>query len=790
MRISEQWLRDWVQPDVSSAQLAEQLTMAGLEVDKIETAAPPFNKVVVGRIRNLSPHPQADRLKVAQVDVGGSELLQIVCGAPNAAVDMCAPTALPGAELPGGVQVESTELRGVASQGMLCSARELGLSEDHSGLLALPADSPAGIDLRTHLGLDDTIIEVDLTPNRGDCLGMAGIAREVSVLNRCPLTPPAIDSVPPALDDTFKVKLSAAAACPRFIGRVIRGIDPTARSPLWLTERLRRAGLRSLGPVVDITNYVMLELNHPMHAYDLNKLQGSIEVRWSRAGEHVQLLNEQTVTLDDDTLLITDGSGPIGLAGIMGGATTEVGSDTHDVFFECAFFTPIKIAGRARRYGLHTDASQRFERGVDPHGQMHAVERATQLLLDIAGGQPGPLIDTHIREHLPSPPTVTLRAQRLERVLGMPVPTAEVEDILTRLGMSVQATEDGWQATAPSKRFDIEREEDLIEEIGRIRGYNQLPRSASHSRLPLADCPEDHIPTARLREVLVQRDYLEAITYSFVDPQLQQLFDPEQQPIPLSNPISAEMAVMRTSLWPGLVKTLRYNQARQQQRVRLFETGLTFKGRSAAIEQEPYLSGLICGNVLAEQWGSPRRSVDFFDLKSDVEALLALSGRAYRYRPAPHPALHPGQSALIEHGDQHVGWLGALHPSLQNQLELEQPAYVFELNLAALQSAIVPQAHELSKFPQSRRDLSIVVATDISAQAVADALHQHGGTRLRRVELFDVYQGKGIDEDQRSLAFSLIFQDFSSSLTDQEIDQTIAKIIAGIQQDLGANLRD
>jgi phenylalanyl-tRNA synthetase beta chain len=619
---------------------------------------------------------------------------------------------------------------------------------------------------------------------------MNGIAREVSVLNRCALTPPDIAAISPTVGDTFAIKLNSAEACPRFVGRVIRDIDKTARSPLWLTERLRRAGVRSLGPVVDITNYVMLELNQPMHAYDLNKLQGAINVRWSQTGEQLQLLNEQTVTLDDDTLLITDERGPIGLAGIMGGATTEVDDNSCDIFFECAFFTPIKIAGRARRYGLHTDASQRFERGVNPQGQMQAVERATRLLIEIAGGQPGPLIDTHVDEHLPSSPTVKLRAQRLERILGMSVPPAEVEDILTRLGMKVESLADGWQATPPSNRFDIEREEDLIEEVGRIRGYNQLPQGTSQSRLPLADCPEDHIPVTRLRETLIQRDYQEIISYSFIDPSLQQLFDPEQPPIPLSNPISAEMAVMRTQLWPGLIKTLRYNQARQQQRVRIFEAGLTFTGSLTAVEQRSYLGGLICGSALSEQWGSPRRNIDFFDLKNDVEALLAATGYAYTYHPASHPALHPGQSARIEQGGQAIGWLGALHPSLQNRLELEQIVYLFELNLAALQTAKTPQAHELSKFPQSRRDLSLVVDATVSAQAVTKALRQYGGERLRRVELFDVYQGKGIDENQKSLAFSLIFQDFSSSLTDQEIDQTIAKIIAGIKQDLGANLRD
>ena len=791
MRISEQWLRDWVQPEVSAAELAEQLTMAGLEVDSIESAAPPFENVVVGRVQELKPHPAADRLKVAQVDVGGSELRQVVCGAPNVEVGMCAPTALPGAQLPGGLRVAVAELRGVESQGMLCSSKELGLSEDGSGLLTLPDGSLPGQDIRDLLKLNDTIIEIDLTPNRGDCLGLAGIAREVSVINRCELTPPAIEPVAPRHQDCFPVSLNAPGACPRFVGRVVRNIDPNAHSPLWLTERLRRAGLRSLGPVVDVTNYIMLELNHPMHAYDLNKLQGGIDVRWSQSGEQLALLNEQTVTLDDDTLLITDASGPIGMAGIMGGATTEVASDTRNVFFECAFFSPLAISGRARRYGLHTDAAQRFERGVDPHGQMRAVERATRLLMNITGGEAGPLIDTHNADHIPQSPTVLLRSSRIERVLGVTVPASEVEDILTRLGMTVTRSTDVWQAIPPSNRFDIAREEDLIEEVGRIRGYNQLPRVASQSRLPLARCPEDQIATGRLREVMLGRGYYEAITYSFIDPQLQMLFDPEHAPIELANPISSEMAVMRTLLWPGLVKTLRYNLARQQQRVRLFEIGLTFRGDQNNVIQQPYLGGIAYGDALPEQWGGARRKVDFYDIKSDVEALLLLGGQGYQFEAAEHLALHPGQTARIKTtSGQTIGWLGALHPGLQSELEIDQQTFLFELNLMALRRSEVPQFNELSRFPQSRRDLALVVPETISAQTASETIRKHGGECLRSLKLFDVYRGPGIAAAQKSLAFGLIFQDFSSSLTDQAVDDMVKSIIHGVEQELGGKLRN
>lgn len=791
MRVSEHWLRDWVQPESRGAELAEQLTMVGLEVDKIEPAAPPFEQVVVGRVASLKPHPQAERLQIAMVDIGSDAPLQIVCGAPNVRVDDCYPTAVPGAQMPNGISIKATELRGVESQGMLCSAKELGLSEEGAGLLVLPSDSTPGVDIRELLKLDDTIIEIDLTPNRGDCLGIAGIAREVSVFNRCTLTLPDIEPITAQIDEVFPVTLSAPKACPRFVGRVIRDIDPTAPSPLWLTERLRRAGVRSISAVVDVTNYVMLELNHPMHAFDLNKLEGGINVRYAKAGEQLRLLNEQVIEPDSETLLITDSNGPVALAGIMGGADTEVSARSQHIFFECAYFSQLDIAGKARRYGLHTDASQRFERGVNPHGQMRAVERATQLLLEITGGTPGPLIDTHHTEYLPQNKEIRLRGKRIEQVLGMSVSAEVVEDILSRLGIDLQNTVEGWLATPPSTRSDITLEVDLIEEVGRIHGYQHLPRINSKSRLPLASCPEDYISTARIQQTLVQRGYFEAITYSFIDPELQRLFEPEQKPITLANPISSEMAVMRTSIWPGLIKTLLANQARQQQHIRLFEIGLNFLGTPDHVIQESYLAGLASGDVWPEQWGMDRRRLDFFDVKSDVEALLTPTGQAVQFVAAEHPALHPGQTAQIQDQvGQQIGWLGALHPAVQNQLDLELPCFLFELKLDAVQHAKLPVAKELSKFPQSRRDLAIVVADTVSTDSVMQTIHNYAGEYLRHVTLFDVYRGKGIEKGHKSLAFGLIFQDFSGSLTDQTLDAASAAIVNGIAQDFGGKLRD
>lgn len=791
MKVSEQWLRDWVDLPLSGNALAAQLTMAGLEVDHVEPAAPPFEKVVVGAVIALAQHPDADRLRVATVDVGQAEPLRIVCGAPNVAVGMRAPTALIGATLPGGLTIKKSKLRGVESQGMLCSAKELGLAENSDGLLPLPADSRPGQNLRELLGLDDAILDIELTPNRGDCLGMEGVAREVAALNRCEFRPRPADAVPATLDDVFPVALLDPADCPRYVGRVIRGVNPAAETPLWMKERLRRAGLRSLGPLVDVTNYVMLELGQPLHAFDLGRLTGGIEVRRARSGERLELLNGAVVEPDAETLLIADQQSPLALAGIMGGEISSCTDATRDVFLESAFFAPASIAGRARRYGLQTDSSYRFERGVDPQLQRRAAERATRLLIDMAGGQPGPIIEAVSPEHLPAEPAICLRPERLHKLLGMTIPSAQVEDILRRLGMAVSIEVNHWLVVPPSSRFDIALEVDLIEEIIRVYGYDRAPSNQPLTRLEMPAQPEGQVKLARLRETLAQRGFQEAITYSFVDPAFQRRLDPQRQPLALANPIAADLAVMRTSLWPGLLKALIHNQKRQQNRVRLFEHGLTFIPEGDALRQDAYLGGVMAGLALPEQWGVPARPADFFDLKADVEALLALTGEpeAFAFVAAAHPALHPGQSARLERAGSPVGWLGTLHPRLARELEVEGDAFLFEVRLAGLLPARLPAFAELSRFPASRRDLAIVVDEGVTAQAVQEAIRQRGGALLREVWLFDVYRGKGIAEGRKSLAFGLNLQDFSRNLTDHVVEEAMSGILAGLAEQFGATLR-
>lgn len=791
MKISSQWLREWVDPGIPNTELAIQLTMAGLEVDHIEPAAPAFHSVVVGHITDLAPHPNADRLRVATVDIGDVNPLHIVCGAPNVTIGMCAPTALIGAELPGGLVIKKSKLRGIESQGMLCSAKELGLAESSDGLLPLPANSRPGQNVRELLALDDAIIEIELTPNRGDCLGMEGVAREVAVLNRCEFQSLTVEAVEPVLDATFPVTLLDPAACPRYVGRVIRNVNPAAETPLWMKERLRRVGIRSLGPLVDVTNYVMLELGQPMHAFDLNRLTGGIEVRCARPGDRLELLNGVVIEPDVETLLITDHQGPLALAGIMGGEISSCTDETHDIFLESAFFAPASIAGRARRYGLQTDSSYRFERGVDPQLQRRAAERATQLLIDMAGGQPGPIVEAVSPEHLPVEPAIRLRPTRIHKLLGMDIPTLQVEDILRRLGMAVAPETDHWLVVPPSSRFDIALEADLIEEIIRIYGYDRAPSNRPLTRLEMPSQPEEQVSLERLRETLVQRGFQEAITYSFVDPAFQKYLDPEHEPLALTNPLSADLAVMRTSLWPGLLKAVIYNQKRQQSRIRLFEHGLNFLPTDKNLWQEAYLGGVAVGAIVPEQWGTSAQALDFFDFKADVEALFALTGEleAFRFIAATHPALHPGQSARIERAGKSIGWLGALHPRVAQELDVEGDAFVFELQLAGLQVARLPVFHELSRFPVSRRDLAIVVNESVTAQAVQDYIRQCGGPLLREVWLFDVYRGKGIAEGRKSLAFGLNIQDFSRNLTDNMVDETVSGIIAGLTEHFGATLR-
>jgi phenylalanyl-tRNA synthetase beta chain len=628
MRFSEAWLREFVDPPLDTPQLVHQLTMAGLEVGGAEAAAGNFSGVVVGEILEAQPHPQADRLKVCRVDAGRAEPLQIVCGAPNARVGLKAPLALAGAELPGGLAIKRSELRGVVSEGMLCSSRELEIDESAAGLLELPADAPVGTDLRDYLTLNDRLIEIDLTPNRADCLSVLGVAREVALLNGLDLNPPDIAGVPVASAATLPVVLEAPAACPRYLGRSIKGVDRSAPTPLWMKERLRRSGLRSLDPVVDVTNYVLLELGQPLHAFDADKLAGGIRVRLAEAGEKLRLLNDQELELHADVLVIADAEQALALAGIMGGSASAVSDSTRDIFLECAFFSPAAIAGKARRYGLNTDSSHRFERGVDPDLQERAMERATRLILEIAGGEAGPVTEASSPEHLPRRDPILLRASRIERLLGLQIDPERVADILARLGLNPEPVAEGWRVTPPGFRFDMAIEADLIEEIGRVYGYDRLPRRSPS--IPTAMRPESEkaLRLDRVKDLLVDRGYQEAVTYSFVEAGLQQLIEPEIPGLVLKNPISAELAVMRTGLWVGLLDAALKNLNRQQGRVRLFESGLKFSGTTAEIAQCKSIAGLALGSVVEEQWGERARPVDFFDVKADVEALVALTARA------------------------------------------------------------------------------------------------------------------------------------------------------------------
>ncbi|WP_440997525.1 phenylalanine--tRNA ligase subunit beta [Arhodomonas sp. SL1] len=794
MRISEQWLREWVALPASTAELEHRLTMAGLEVDAVEPAAPDFHGVVVGEVLACERHPDADKLSLCRVS-DGEQSVDVVCGAPNARAGMKVPFARVGAVLPGDFRIKRAKLRGVESQGMLCSARELGLSEDAAGLMELPASAPAGEDLRSYLALDDTVIEVDLTPNRSDCLGMAGVAREVGVLQRSAVADPAGGPVAPVIRDTLPVTLEAPEACPKYVGRVIRGVDTAAETPVWMRERLRRAGVRPLSIAVDITNYVMLELGQPMHAFDLATLAGGIRVRMAVDGERLALLNGDTVTLDADTLVIADEQRPVALAGIMGGADTAVGAPTRDVFLEAAFFAPLAIAGRARAHGLHTDSSHRFERGVDPELPERAMERATRLLTEIAGGEPGPVTRAVDDATMPHPARVRLRPARVDRLLGTVTAREEMQDILQRLGMAVSGDADAveWTVDVPSWRFDVAREEDLVEEIARIRGYDSIPLSRTPAPLAMGAQPEGRLGLRRLRRALVDRGYQEAITYSFVSDGLTEELDPGAESLALANPLSEDLAVMRTSLWPGLVRAAVHNRNRQIPRVRLFESGLRFRGSEGAhLEQTPMLAAIATGNVHPEQWGEPARPVDFFDIKGDLEALMALTGElgAFAFESAQHPALHPGQCARVLRDGQPVGWVGAIHPDREKRLELGGRAYVFEIELAALDAARVPAFEPMSRFPSIRRDLAVVVAEEVAAARVRAAIAESAGTWLRETVLFDVYRGAGVPEAHKSLAIGLILQDSERTLTDEDVEACIARVVSRLKDDFNASLRE
>ena len=792
MRISEKWLRALADPGWDSETLAHRLTMAGFEVEAREPAAPPFSGVVVGEVLGVAKHPGADKLSVCEVTSSGADRLTIVCGARNVRAGLKTPLATVGAHLPGGVNVGKAKLRGVESEGMLCSARDLGLADVSEGLLELPPAAPLGADVRTLLELDDTLFEVNITPNRGDAMSVLGLARELSVIGACPLKTPVPKPVAATLADAMPVHLDAPTASPRYVARIVRGIDATARSPFWLQERLRRAGVRSISPVVDVTNYVMLELGQPMHAYDLAKLERAIRVRFAQPGEKLTLLDGQELTLTPDTLVIADEHGAVGIGGVMGGAHTAVSAETRDVLFEAAFFQPAALIGRTRSLGLLTDASQRFERGVDWNGPVRAMERASELLADIAGGSYGPITDTVSKPHMPRPAAVTLRRSRLARVLGATIPDARVTAILHGLGLAGSTTDDGWQMTPPSHRFDLAIEADLIEEIARISGYDDIPETPAMGRaLPVA-ASEHALAVDRAVAILTARGYQEAITYSFVDPETQRLFLPEAPALTLENPIAANLSVMRASLWPGLVQALADNLRRQQERARLCEAGRKFEVRGGAVVETSTLSGVVCGAALPEQWSASKEAADFYDVKGDVEAVLSATGAGsrFRFKSVALACLHPGRSARIFRDDVAVGWIGQLHPDLCRRLDLTYAPYVFELETAAALAAEVPNFVEVSRFPAIRRDLAVVVDESVPLAQLEENVSVTARGPLRELRVFDIYRGPGIEPTRKSIALGLILQENSRTLTDQEADAVVAAVVERLRKEFGATIRD
>lgn len=783
MQFSESWLRTFVNPSLTSEELSHLLTMAGLEVEEMVPVAPAFEKVVVAQVLTKDKHPDADRLNLLTVDVGQAEPLSIVCGAQNVTVGMKAPCALVGAKLPG-IEIKQAKVRGVASFGMMCSEKELGLAEESAGLMVLAVDAVVGQSIREHLDLDDHLVTLKLTPNRSDCLSLFGIAREVAALTGAPLQGIPQASFKQTGSQSRKIKVAAAAACPRYSGRVISGVNAKAATPAWMVQRLERCGLRSISALVDVTNYVLLELGQPLHAFDLGKLNGDIEVRFARAGESLKLLNEQTVSLQEDMLVIADGKSPVALAGVMGGADSAVDETTTDIFLEGAFFAPGVIVGKSRQLGFSSDSSYRFERGVDFAATQVALDRATQLILDICGGQAGAVSEARAEPPVRHP--VTLRTSRVHRVLGVALGGDEIEQILSRLGMQFQRQGDQFSVTAPSYRFDISIEEDLIEEVARVYGYENIQPAPIQARMSILPLPGTLRPLTKLRQAMVLRDYQESINYAFVEAGWERDLCGNTAPIALKNPIASQMSVMRSSLLGGLLNALGTNLARKQPRVRLFEVGGCFAVEADSYVQHERLAGLAYGAALLEQWGAAARNVDFFDVKGDIEALFA--PRSLSFQAAPHPASHPGRSARILLDGQAVGWLGELHPQWQQQYDLPQAVVWFEVELGALIQDLVPKLSDVSRFPPVRRDLAVVVEDGVAVQSLLDAMRAENAPNVVELALFDVYRGKGVEQGKKSLAFRVLLQDTQKTLTDNEIEENMARLVAALQRQ-GAQLR-
>jgi len=794
MIISEQWLRDWVRVELNAQGIADCLTNAGLEVDGVEMVAGPIDKLVVGKVLEVSKHPDADRLNITKVDIG-TEQLAIVCGAANVRSGLMVAVATVGAKLPNGLKIKKAKVRGLESNGMLCSASELGLEENSAGLIELDVDAEIGQRVDEYLQFDDHLIDIDLTPNRGDCLSVQGIARELKVLADGSYHPLDIKPIVAGCDAKVEVEVADSAACPQYMARVIKGIRQDLTTPLWMQERLRRSGVRPISPIVDITNYVMMELGQPMHAFDLTKINDKIVVRQSKHGEQITLLDDSQATLDDQTLVIADTKGPIAIAGVMGGADSAIGNTTTDIVLEAAHFTRKSAAGTARRYGLHTESSHRFERGVDPLLPGQAIERATELVLEICGGEAGAIAEQKNDDGLQGKPAVSIRLARLKSLLGMDLDNAEIDGIFKRIADAVSCKNDEWSVKPPSYRFDIELEADLVEEVARVKGYDNIPTAMPRIVPTSIAASEDKIGVRQVRQSFVARDYREAITYSFIDPKVHALFS-EENPVELANPLADNMAVMRTSLLPGLMGALQFNKNRQHERIRLFEVGATYHDDQGVYKEIQRIAGVVLGPRATAQWGYENtEDVDFFDLKADIEAILALTGQKNPiiFKEFEHIALHPGQvSSLFCNNNNEVnveiGWMGRLHPLLEKHYGVNQ-VFAFELNLDEALNAQLPEFTSVSRFPSIKRDLSVVVAQQVPVAHLADAVSAKLGEALNKIELFDVYQGQGVAQGHKSVSLSLVLRHADKTMTDDEAETCMALALSVLESEFKAELR-
>ena len=788
MKISEQWLREWVNPEISTEQLVEQLTMLGLEVDEVQPAAGSFSHVIVAEIIALEKHPNADKLNVCQVDAGNNEMLQIVCGAPNARVGLKTPLAKIGAVLPGDFKIKQSKLRGMESNGMLCSNVELGLSDDHSGLLELPANAPVGEDIKQYLLLDDNIIDIDLTPNRADCFCIKGVAIDLACLNDVDLMQPTLEEIEASHQEQIKVKLTAEQQCPRYLSRVINAIDNSKETPIWMQEKLRRSGIRSIHPVVDVTNYVMLELGQPMHGFDKATIVDEIHVKMAQKGEKITLLDDKEVILDDSFLMIADQQKYLAIAGVMGGLNSGVTKNTKDIVLESAYFDPATIMGKSRDIGIHTESALRFERGVDPYLQQQAIHRATQLIVEICGGEVGPVNEAYAEEYIPQPQEIILSKSKLDRVLGFEVMEAQVTSILTGLNMDVTYKNESWKAVAPSSRFDMAIAEDLIEEIVRMIGYDKMPSHNLLSESTIMQLPEDLIGHNHIKTQMNNLGYQEVINYSFVSEKLLNTYQMADSSISLKNPLTEEFAVMRTSLLPGIMETIKYNLRRQNDSLKMFETGNVFH-KNESINQDERIIAAITGNRNQEHWGMTKDTVDFYDCKGDLECLLDNTKRVYEFNQSSHSFLHPGRQSNVVLDNQLIGWIGQIHPQLCRKIGIKKDVYAYELYIKNIKQTSLPVFHDISKFPSVRRDLAMIVDDNISYQQIKQIIINELGELLSDVFIFDEYKDTNMGVDKRSLAIGMVLQQYNSTFEDKDVDKLMSKVVSSIKQNLTVEIR-